>query len=128
MNLGQVSHEHRLKIGCAARMPTCSGGQLTLRCTLLFLLSSNLSGGETCKVFPMISSFWCMSFARNLRGLLCATCYCHLTENDLSWSVQVQRGQSGGVVLYNVVLILMVLPTTTWMQGSLWTVLTMNGG
>jgi len=59
---------------------------------------------------------------------VCAACYCHSTENDLSWSVQVQRGQSGGVVLYNVVLILMVLPATTWMQGSLWTVLTMSGG
>lgn len=57
-----------------------------------------------------------------------AACYCHLTENDLPGSVQVQRGQSDGVVLYNVVLILMVLPAITWMQGSLWTVLTMSGG
>ena len=70
LNQAQVSHEHRQKIGCAARMPTCSGGQLTLRCILLFLLLSNVSGGETREVVPMISSFRCMSFARKLRGLL----------------------------------------------------------
>ena len=71
LNEEQVSHEHRQKIGFAARMPTCSGGQLTLRCILLFLLSSYLSGGKTREVLSMISSLWCMSFARNLRGLLC---------------------------------------------------------
>jgi len=71
LNEEQVSHEHRQKIGFAARMPTCSGGQLTLRCILLFLLASNLSDGETPEVFSMIRSFRCMSFARNLRGSLC---------------------------------------------------------
>ena len=67
-NQAQVSHEHRQKLGCAARMPTCSGGQLTLGCILLL---SNVSGGETREVVPIISSFRCMSFARKLRGLLC---------------------------------------------------------
>lgn len=40
----QMSRKHRQEIGFVARMPTCLGGQLTLRCILLFLLSSNLSG------------------------------------------------------------------------------------
>ena len=82
LNEEQVYHEHRQKVGFAARMPTCSGGQLTLRCILLFLLSSRLSGGETLDVVSMFRSFRCMSFARILRGLLYAAC-CHLTENEL---------------------------------------------